>query len=678
MLLTKVTFENFGPFHGRHAIPLAPSPRKGAKRPIIVIRGQNGSGKTSFLEAIRLCLHGRRALGNPRITDYYEYLRNRVHTTSDGPPSGSAKVSLDIEVVEGGFNHCYRVDRSWRNSVDVREELRVTRDGTPLPTAPSNQLQAFLDELVPLGLSKFFFFDGEQIQKFADDDGDDQIVAESVRGLLGLQIPSRLVADLDIFVRSNGDADAFNDLSVEMAAAETALTRVRQRVAQLNDQMSVIQSREASLLRQVDLQEGKIFAEGGELAQKRSSLIQDASKWRSVSQTRADELRELASGLLPFSLVPELVAAVGKQIEIETTRRGKDLSNSQLRTKREELLELLATDEFWMNAAGLELAPKQRDSVATALSNIVLPVETCSDELTPAYVHDLSQREQRALLAAIDHIFGELPLQASGVAEHLVKAEQSLEIVSDELAHIPSEEALEPLMTRLGRLHKKIDLVVKERKELEEQLRRLGTREQDAERRIRSLTTQIEVHRGKSRAITLATKVQAVLSRYAEELTVARAHQLAQSVTECCQSLAHKKGLVNRVELELESLTFSLYDTNGKAVYRPLLSAGEKQILAIAFLWGLGRASGREIPIMIDTPLARLDAEHRDRLLTKFFPNAGHQVILLATDSEISGRELGLLGSSLDRALHFRFDPEWECTTVEEGYLPDAGGYHDE
>ena len=678
MLLTAVSIKNFGPFHGAHTIGLTPTLGRGTKRPIIVIGGRNGSGKTSFLEAVRLCLHGRRALGNPRIADYHHHLRSRIHIKPDGTSSGSAKVKLDLEVVEAGIARCYRVIRSWRNAHDVREELRITRDGEEILGVPSDQLQAFLDELIPLGLSEFFFFDGEHIQKLADDNGNDQVVAESIRGLLGLQIPSRLMTDLAIFVRSNEDANTFSDLSAETATAEEALTTIREQIAQLNGQLSALQPREASLVHQVDLQEGRISVEGGDLAQKRSSLIQDASKWRSVSQTHADELRELASGLLPFCLVPELIEAVVKQIEIETSWRREEMSTALLRTKREELLELLAADEFWMHVAGLELGRNQRDSVATVLSNIVLPADTCSDQSTPAYVHDLSQREQRALLAAIDHILGELPLEASRLAASLVKADQNLEIASDHLARIPSEEALEPLVTQLVRLHERVDLVVKERKELEEQLRRWGVREQEAERNLRSLTNQIEERRSKSQAITLATKVQRVLRRYSEELTAARADQLAQSVTECCQWLAHKEGLVNRVELDRENLTFSLYDAKGQTIYRPLLSAGEKQILAIAFLWGLGRASGREFPILIDTPLARLDAEHRDRLLTQFFPNASHQVILLATDSEISHRELDLLGPALDRALHFRFDPERECTTVEEGCLPDAGVDHDE
>ena len=117
------------------------------------------------------------------------------------------------------------------------------------------------------------------------------------------------------------------------------------------------------------------------------------------------------------------------------------------------------------------------------------------------------------------------------------------------------------------------------------------------------------------------------------------------------------------------TLSITLYDARGDVVYRPLLSAGEKQIFAIALLWGLGRASGREIPVIIDTPLARLDAEHRSRLLTRYFPNASHQVILLSTDSEVADTELEVLSPSIARALHLSFDPARGRSTIEEGYL---------
>ena len=97
--------------------------------------------------------------------------------------------------------------------------------------------------------------------------------------------------------------------------------------------------------------------------------------------------------------------------------------------------------------------------------------------------------------------------------------------------------------------------------------------------------------------------------------------------------------LVHRIAIDTHSFSLSLYDLQGKLVPKHRLSAGEKQLLGIAFLWGLARISGHRLPIAIDTPLGRLDSSHRNNLVERYFPSASHQVILLSTDTEISKKE---------------------------------------
>ena len=217
----------------------------------------------------------------------------------------------------------------------------------------------------------------------------------------------------------------------------------------------------------------------------------------------------------------------------------------------------------------------------------------------------------------------------------------------------------------------------RERATLEEETRRAKNLYDEAERNLASLYDHIRNLDGDRRVIALAAKVQGVLRTYEQELTMARVDRLAESITECYKELAHKDSLVSRVGVDPGTLAITLYDGRGDVVYRPFLSAGEKQIFAIAFLWGLGRASGREIPIIVDTPLARLDAEHRSRLITRYFPNASNQVILLSTDSEIAGTELEVLRPYIAKALHLSFDPVQGQSTIEEGYLSVAEAKHD-
>ena len=102
------------------------------------------------------------------------------------------------------------------------------------------------------------------------------------------------------------------------------------------------------------------------------------------------------------------------------------------------------------------------------------------------------------------------------------------------------------------------------------------------------------------------------------------------------------------------------------------MSEGEKQIFAVSVLWGLSRAAARPLPAIIDTPMARLDAKHRDKLVERYFPHASHQVIVLSTDTEIERRYFHDLQTSIARAYHLNYDEKHKCTVAEEGYFWDA------
>ena len=89
-------------------------------------------------------------------------------------------------------------------------------------------------------------------------------------------------------------------------------------------------------------------------------------------------------------------------------------------------------------------------------------------------------------------------------------------------------------------------------------------------------------------------------------------------------------------------------------------------------LWGLARASARQLPAVIDTPMARLDATHRRNLVERYFPHAGHQVVIFSTDTEVDIEYYRLLQPSVARAYHLNYDEEERVTVGEPGYFWDA------
>ena len=99
------------------------------------------------------------------------------------------------------------------------------------------------------------------------------------------------------------------------------------------------------------------------------------------------------------------------------------------------------------------------------------------------------------------------------------------------------------------------------------------------------------------------------------------------------------------------------------------MSEGEKQLFATSILWGLAKTSGRSLPFIIDTPLARLDVEHRDNLVDEFFPSASHQTIILSTDSEITKPYYEKLEPFISHSYSLDYDKQERCAKIHNKYF---------
>ena len=159
------------------------------------------------------------------------------------------------------------------------------------------------------------------------------------------------------------------------------------------------------------------------------------------------------------------------------------------------------------------------------------------------------------------------------------------------------------------------------------------------------------------------------MQQFLHRATERKIDRLSHLITESFRFLLRKQTLVEQILIDPATFAITLYDAAGNALARQRLSEGEKQIFAIAMLWGLARASARPLPAVIDTPMARLDATHRQHLVERYFPQASHQVILFSTDTEVDRHYYRLLQPSVARAYHLNYDEQRRVTKGEEGYF---------
>ena len=169
MILHRLTLRDFGLFSGENTFSLTPRTKYRMRRPVILIGGKNGTGKTTILEAVRLCLYGARSLGD-RVSrkEYHEYLASSIHHSQVTLLElKQASVALEFEHAHSGEKNYYHVERRWevRKSTKepIRESLTIHKNNEPLSDFETDHWQDFLNELIPIGLSQLFFFDGEKI-----------------------------------------------------------------------------------------------------------------------------------------------------------------------------------------------------------------------------------------------------------------------------------------------------------------------------------------------------------------------------------------------------------------------------------------------------------------------------------------------------------------------------------
>ena len=171
------------------------------------------------------------------------------------------------------------------------------------------------------------------------------------------------------------------------------------------------------------------------------------------------------------------------------------------------------------------------------------------------------------------------------------------------------------------------------------------------------------------RIVTYCGHVMNVLQEYRRRLQEEKAAYLAETMTKCFKSIVSKQHLIDRIDIEAETLNFTFYNGNGSLISRAALSAGEKQLLIIAMLWAIALCSKKEFPVIVDTPLARLDSAHRETLIKNYFARASKQMVLLSTDSEVYGQYYDMISPFVDHEITLTYDEVAQKSHVVPGYF---------
>ena len=210
MLLTKVTLSNYGVYRDKNEFDF----RCDLEKPVILCGGANGAGKTTLFESILLCLYGISFFDKkPTQKQYHEFLGRKIHRYLGTPVSATdASITVEFQFAHQGKVDEYKVHRMWENDDGkVREKLTISKlegDWKPLDKIEESQWQSFINELIPRGIAKLFFFDGEKIVEIAQEGNEDVEIKSSFDTLLGLDLVEQLRSDINLSLLRNLKGDS--------------------------------------------------------------------------------------------------------------------------------------------------------------------------------------------------------------------------------------------------------------------------------------------------------------------------------------------------------------------------------------------------------------------------------------------------------------------------------------
>jgi DNA sulfur modification protein DndD len=661
MILTQLTLVDFGSYSGQQTIILTPK----KNRNVVLFGGKNGSGKSTLLEAIRLCFYGQSAHPSLGSRQRYEaYLLSKIHSNPTALIQPTfASITVEFQFGEADGLHTFSVRRSWERAASGRlsETFDVDRDGKQLEEVSSDHWQEFIRDLLPPGVSQLFFFDGEKIQQLAEDSSDQQTLSEAVKSLLGVDIIERLHADLSLYRSRINKPSSTAEREGKISAIETELLDLDQSISAALPQRDTLRALSDDLRTKIRALEEKIMSEGGSFAKNRDKLSHQASLLKSQIDQCEESLRDFASGLLSFTLCRNLLARLKSQLLAEEAGGRHEAVAKALISTRDELLKKLSKKSLWVNE-------KHHDIRERVIRIVEGTMKSDASEAIP-YIHHLSPNISRQLTAWIDTVSTEVIRAVSSISsklEDLYRAQQRTQL---ELSKVPAEEVIRPLMEELNLLHQDLGKAGSDLARIEDRLAELDKKREDQKRVYAKVVKELDDRNREKQKLDRATRIQGVLEDYKVKLIEKRVAQLQQHLTECYNLLSRKKDLVRRIEIDSKTFAVTLRDRRDKPLPKAQLSAGEKQVYAISVLWALAKTSGRPLPMIVDTPLARLDADHRLSLARHYFPMASHQTLILSTDTEIDQTYFAELRPHISRSYRLDFVSEEGGTFVRDGYF---------
>lgn len=638
-------------------------------RPIILIGGGNGCGKTTLFDAIYHALYGL-DVKTPR---QFEELFNAGERLASGLKNKYIVLQVDFSGMVLNTEQQYRLKRAYMLADDrVLESVTLSMGGNTFVygSGSTAQQRATNEEIVnkiiaanlPKELSYYFLFDAMKTSELLKEEQINKLIEKNINSVMG-----------------------FNKYSRMRKGAETLLAEKKaERLENENQRLEYgkLTAQKDGLEKDVDLLNDK-YAETLDYANEHQEQYAQLKEGRNADDVTREKMQKIEDSI-QNTLKSE------KEYRQNLDNLSKDIETKVIFPK---LASLLSTE--------IEVILHAKEDVATARVNLLSDkqIEVFTNSLVkliqeryfagqvidvPSLIEEMKLQQERENKVEDKYAFlNPKDLQRlkdlvyAAVANPFTLLDDQRVRLNQEIHDLPKLRELQKDYQRTlnGSDYTIIELYEKNNKEINELKEAIDKKKVEiAELGKKIATYDYDIPQIPDPQYDLLCKLPDFFKELSIKLLRAKKASIERMMRDQLNEiLVVYKGVIGRVELssgDIDDISFKIYHKDGNEIYLSQLNAGAKQTVMQVLLKVLYNLGDYEPPVMIDTVMGVLDKESREVILESYFPDLAHQTILLSTDTEITTEhDFAKIQAHVAKTYTLHRDKEKQCTFITEDYF---------
>lgn len=712
MEIKELEINNFRSFKGVSKFDFTTN----GERNIVLIGGENGAGKTSIFEAIKLSIYGPLTYRyQGMVPNYISRIKSMINEDTLKNANINSHVQLKILMNIDGEKNLYSLKREWHIiKGKLIEIFTIMKGDEKLEEDRKEIIESYLRNSIPPDVFDLFFFDGEKLSDFFDERNFEIKLKDTIITLNNFDVFNILKKELILNIRRK-DKERLNlkELVDEAEVIEEHINDAQKKIDLLLEDIKFHENLKEELKINIHNINFEFIKAGGLNDKEKEDIINKIKNAEIKRDFMNQEIKEFSNNVLPFILVKDVLSSIKAQIYMEEDFQIYDTIKGRLdRGKITEIINKNLGTNIILNC----------EEIVKELEKVIIP-QKFDENFKP--IHCLSKEQQNKVISLIDMIL-KLDTRKINYFDEITYLTREIASLRKKLNSSLKDEEQEKYISKISNLNSNLNKIEIKISNLGNEVERLKEEKSNFSTNLTKINEKINILKKADNIKEISHIIIDMIDELLASIIINKKEEIEGYFKNIFNEIIRKEKFIDficveddfKITLYLRKTFYNneikrmvinlgieemekkfgrlfiegLYEYTGYKERKNILvslneksdiskieldtkidvmnlSSGEKQVYILCLYWALIKSSDIDIPFIIDTPYGRIDEKHRKAITTKFFPRISNQVIILSTNTEIEEGLYGDINQYVSKEYTLEYDVESRKTTIKEGYF---------